>query len=122
VQAKALAPADERGFATLVSSNSDDAATRSSSGDLGFIDKTSRLPRALVEAALNLRTPGEVAGPIETESGYEILRLVSRRAAAVSPLSSVEEPIRQRLIRQRRAKALDDFIARLRAETAVEIP
>jgi parvulin-like peptidyl-prolyl isomerase len=120
-QARALAPEDDRGFATLVSSASDDEPTRATGGDLGFIDKNSRLPRAIVDAALALTTPGEVLGPIKTESGYEILRLVSLRAAAVSPLSSVEESIRQRLYRERRAKALDELIARLRAETPVEV-
>jgi peptidyl-prolyl cis-trans isomerase C len=120
-QARTLAPTDERGFSTLASSAAKGATTRATGGDLGFIDKNSRLPPALVEAALSLKTPGEVIGPIETDSGYEILRLVSRRAAAVSPFSSVEESIRQRLYRERRAKALDDFIARLRAETPVQI-
>jgi peptidyl-prolyl cis-trans isomerase C len=120
-EARALAPADDRGFASFASSSSEDSATRASGGDLGFIDKSSRLPSAIVEAALNLKTPGEVVGPLQTPSGYEILRLVSLRAGAVSPLSSVAEPIRQRLYRERRAKALEAFIARLRAETPVEI-
>jgi peptidyl-prolyl cis-trans isomerase C len=120
-RARALAPGDDRGFATLASSASEDAATRQAGGDLGFIDKNSRLASAIVVAALSLHTPGQVTGPIKSDSDYEILRLVSRRAAAVSPLSSVAEPIRQRLYRERRAKALDDYIVRLRAETAIEI-
>ena len=120
-QARALAPEDDRGFALLASNSSEDLATRASGGDLGFVDKNSRLAPAIVQAALGMKTPGEVAGPIETDSGYEILRLVAIRARAVSPLSSVEEPIRQTLYRERRAKALDDFIAKLRSETPVEI-
>jgi peptidyl-prolyl cis-trans isomerase C len=120
-QAKALAPADDRGFANLAASHSEDLATRTTGGDLGFIDKSSQLSPALVEAALGLKTPGVVVGPIATDAGYEILRLVTLRAAAVSPLSSVEEPLRQRIYRDRRAKALDEFIARLQKETPVEI-
>jgi peptidyl-prolyl cis-trans isomerase C len=120
-RARALAPDDDRGFAALASASTEDTATRSSGGDLGFVDETSKLPNALVRAALTLKAPGEIVGPFETELGREIVRLVSRRAAAVSPLSSVAEPIRQRLYRERRAKALDDYIARLRSETPVEI-
>ncbi len=120
-QAKALAPADDRGFATLASARSEDVASRENGGDLGFIDRTSHVSPALIAAALSLKTPGEVTGAIPSDSGYEILRLVTLRAAAVSPLSSVEEPIRQRLYRERRARALDQFIARLRKETPVEI-
>jgi peptidyl-prolyl cis-trans isomerase C len=121
VQARKLGPADDRGFASLASSASEDVATRTTGGELGFVDRSSRLPRAVVEAVASLKAPGEVAGPIKTDAGYEILRLIVRRAAAVSPLSSVEEPIRQRLYRERRAKALDDFIGKLRRETRVEI-
>lgn len=120
-RAKSLAANDDDGFAKLAKASSEDAATRSSGGDLGFVDKSSRLPSALVEAALGLNAPGDVAGPIATESGFEILRLVSRRAAAVSPLSSVEAPLRQQLYRERRAKALEDLIAQLRSETQVEL-
>lgn len=120
-QARKLAPTDDQGFARLVSTSSEDSATRGTGGDLGFIEKSSRLPRALVDAAFGLKTPGEVAGPIKTESGYEIVRLVVRRAPAVSPLSSVQEPIRQRLYRERRAKALEELMARLRQETPIEV-
>jgi hypothetical protein len=60
-------------------------------------------------------------GPLRTDQGYEILRLVTLRAAAVSPMSSVDETLRQRLYRDRRAKALDSYIEQLRKETPVDI-
>ncbi len=120
-QAKALAAEDDSGFASLAAKNSQDAATRANGGDLGFVDQGSHLPPELVNAALSMKVPGEILGPLPIDSGYEILRLVSLRASAVSPFSSVEEPIRQRLYRERRAKALEDFIARLRKETSVEV-
>ena len=121
VQARALAATDRAGFAALVASHSEDVATRATGGDLGFVDRSSRLAPAVVAAALAMRAPGEVAGPLATDAGYEILRLGALRAAAVSPLSSVAESIRQRLYRERRAKALDDLVARLRRETPVEL-
>jgi peptidyl-prolyl cis-trans isomerase C len=120
-EARRLAPDDDSGFGKLVSERSEDTATRSTGGQLGFIDRNSRLPSALVEAALKLTTPGEVTGPIDTGSGYEILRLVTRRAAAVSPLSSVEEPLRQELYRERRVKALEAYLAKLKSSTKVEL-
>ena len=120
-QARALGPADDRGFASLAAASSEDTATRAAGGDLGFVDPSSHLPRALLDAILSLKTPGEVAGPLPTEGGYEIVRLVQLRAAAVSPLSSVAEPIRQRLYRERRAKALDELVTRLRSESKVEL-
>lgn len=120
-QARALAPADERGFTALVEKHSEDVATRTTGGELGFIDENSRLPPALVTAALGLKTPGEVAGPIDTGGGFEILRLVAVRAPDVSSLSSVEESLRQRMYRERRAKALEEYVAKLKGETTVEI-
>jgi len=120
-QARSLSAGDEQAFAALASSQSEDSDTRATGGDLGFIAVNSRLPPAIVRAALDLKVPGEVAGPLQTESGYEILRLVTRRAAAVSPLSSVQGQLRQRLYQERRAKALEGFIARLRVETPVQV-
>lgn len=119
--ARAMAPADDAGFARLARERSLDPLTRNIGGDLGFIDANARLPRALVEASLKLRAPGDVGGPVKTDEGYEIVRLVERRAAAVSPLAAVEEQLRQRLARERRAKALEELMARLRAATHVEI-
>jgi peptidyl-prolyl cis-trans isomerase C len=121
-RARALSPQDDQGFAALAMASSEDATTRANGGDLGLVDRSSKLPNSVVEAALSLTTPGEVKGPLETERGYEILRLVLRRAAAVSPLSSVEEPLRQRMYRDRRAAALEALIARLRQQTPVEVP
>jgi peptidyl-prolyl cis-trans isomerase C len=120
-RARALAPNDDDGFAELAKANSEDIATRRSGGDLGFVDRSSRLPAALVEAALALQTPGQVTDSIAVDGGYDVLRLVSIRAAAVSSLAAVEEPLRQRMYRERRAKALDDLLARLRKETPVAL-
>jgi peptidyl-prolyl cis-trans isomerase C len=120
-QARALAPDDDEGFAALASQHSQDGPTQAAGGDLGFVEPSSRLPRALLDAALGSKTPGEVKGPLATDAGYEIVRLVSLRARAVSPFSSVQEQLRQRLYRERRAQALDDLVARLRAETEVVV-
>ena len=120
-RARALAPSDDQAFAALAASKSEDRATRATGGDLGFIDQNSRLPSVIVRAALELKLPGDVSGPIRTDSGHEILRLTSRRAGAVSPLSSVQGQIRQRLYQERRAKALESFIAQLRSETPVDL-
>lgn len=117
--ARALDPADERGFAALAARESNHASTRATGGDLGFVDPGSRLPRALRDAALRLRNPGEVIGPLATDQGYEVVRLVARRPAAVSPLAEVEEQLRQRMYRERRARALEALIAGLRAATPV---
>lgn len=120
-RARALPPNDEQAFAALASSASQDAATRATGGDLGFVDQNSRLAPPIVQAALSLKVPGELAGPIRTDSGYEIVRLVSRRGRVVSPLSAVQGQVRQRLYQERRSQALESLIARLRAETPVDV-
>jgi peptidylprolyl isomerase len=120
-KASVLAPSDDAGFVKLAAEYSEDPLTSKTGGDLGFIDKNSRLEPAVLAAALALKTPGEVAGPIASGQKYEILRLVQLRSAAVSPLSTVSEALRQRLYRDRRAQALDAFVAKLRGDTPVEL-
>jgi parvulin-like peptidyl-prolyl isomerase len=120
-RARHLRPDDDAGFAELARRHSEDSATRDAGGDLGFVDEKAQLPLPLRQAVLAMSRVGEIAGPIPTEAGYEVVRLVERRAPAVSPLSSVEEPLRQRLYRERRAKALEAYLSDLRQQTKVEI-
>ncbi len=121
VQAQKLNPEDERGFGGLVEKYSQDALTVHGQGDLGFIDASSLVPGSLLEAATKLATPGDIAGPIKTERGFHILRLLGRRAAVVRSLADSDELIRNRLERERRTAALEALVARLRKAANVEL-
>lgn len=60
-------------FAVLARRYSDDPGSREQGGDLGWFRRGRMVP-AFEDAVYRLR-PGQVAGPVETEFGYHIIRL-----------------------------------------------
>jgi hypothetical protein len=51
-------------------------------------------PRSVVQAAFALPLPGSVSGPVQSERGFHVLKLIARRRATTQPLSQVEGQIR----------------------------
>lgn len=64
-------------FATLAKEVSEDEFTRATGGELSFlVDQTSRdLPPEVAEVLFKLQ-PGQVSSPVETSSGYTIIKLL----------------------------------------------
>lgn len=92
-------------FARLAGEHSIDTGSRDRGGDLGFFDPRQMVP-PFREALEGLKTPGELAGPVQTQFGWHIIRLEERRAAGLAPFDEVREALlaeaRQRLQRERR--------------------
>jgi peptidyl-prolyl cis-trans isomerase D len=66
-------------FATAAEENSDDGATASKGGDLGFIKQGSMDPE-FDRVAFSLR-PGEISEPFKSARGWHIVKLEERRTA-----------------------------------------
>jgi parvulin-like peptidyl-prolyl isomerase len=62
-----------------------------------------------------------VAGPIETEQGFQVIKLAGRRAEVSRALGEVREQIRQRLLLDRRNKRMEAFVSELRKNVLVEV-
>jgi peptidyl-prolyl cis-trans isomerase D len=79
-------------FAAVASEVSEDGGTKTSGGDLGWVGRG-----ALVgpfEDALFSLSEGELAGPVETEFGFHIIRLESVQAPEVPPYDTVRANLR----------------------------
>src|SRR6185436_10497231 len=91
-------------------------------GDLGFFDKEStRYPKPVVDAAFKLAEVGDVAQPIKTDKGWSVVRLTQKRPGFNWPLAEVKRQIQQRLFRDTRTKAMDNFVAELKKKSAIEV-
>lgn len=91
-------------FAMIAQNYSEDPNTTPNGGDLGFVgesalDKASPDLRRLV---LSLQ-PGQLSPVIHTQSGYQILKLISKEPAGQRDLSDprVQQSIRERLLSQK---------------------
>ena len=120
--ATAIRPSDAPGFRALVARVSEDEATRKRGGELEPFDRQSRnVPRAIVEAAFKLATPGTLSTPIETDGTFVILRLTERVPPGTKPLGQVRNQIEQRVASESRAKTMQEWADKLREKHSIKI-
>jgi peptidyl-prolyl cis-trans isomerase C len=113
---------EQKQFKDIVSKYSDDEDAKQRGGDLGFFDKEStRYPKPIVEASFKLAEVGDVAQPIKTDKGWVIIRLTQKRPGFSRPLAEVKRQIQQRLFRDTRTKAMDNFVAELKKKSNIEV-
>lgn len=118
-QVRALPPQDFGAFGKLARERSEEPRTQPLDGDMRFLSGEA-LARAygpeVLEAARGLKESGDVAGPIQTEQGFHLLKLNGRLPAVELSLEEAREPLTQRLrgLKQNRAWAafLEDLARR----------
>jgi peptidyl-prolyl cis-trans isomerase C len=120
--AKALRREDDQAFRDLVSKYSEDEDSKMRAGDLAFFDrKTSMVPQPLVEAAFALKEVNDVSGPVETDSGFHVLKLTQRRPGFTRPFPEVKRQIQTRLFHEMRTKKMEEWVAQMRSRLKVEV-
>ena len=88
IAARIAAEATPRNFARLARRYSTDSASASQGGDLGEV-VASQLDPTIAQAALSL-SPGAISGPVHTQFGWHVIRLISER---VTPFPQVRDQI-----------------------------
>ena len=113
---------DAKSFRDLVERYSEDTDSKPRAGDLTFFDRrTTREPKALVEAAFAMAQVNDVAGPVASDKGFHILKLTERRAELTRPLAEVKGDIQRRLLDQMRAQKKRELVEEARKSIRVEI-
>jgi peptidyl-prolyl cis-trans isomerase C len=111
-------------FQATAMKESKDPLSAPMGGDLRFLSKD-ELAKShgteLANAAFDLKNPGEMAGPIETANGIEIVKLQVKTVALNRGFDESKEAIRGRMARERRSKQYDEFVKKLRDEGKVAI-
>ena len=106
-------------FAKLARENSQDTATRSEGGDLGYFGR-GMLPPAVEEIVFSM-APGEVRGPVRAERGFHVIKLVDRKDEKARPFEDVKEQIREQLMQQEMEKHTRTWLAEMRRKAHVAI-
>lgn len=102
-------------FAELAKTNSSDGAAQNG-GDLGWFG-LGMMVKPFEDAIVAMK-PGEVAGPVQTDFGWHVVKLVETREAAKPALDEV----RDELAAEIEQKAVEDHIAALTTAAKVEKP
>ncbi len=87
-------------------------------GELGWLARGTVQPD--VEKVAFALSPGEVAEPLRTPSGYQILELEERRGGKPRPLEEVKEAVRDRLMNEQGDAFRAQYVADLRKDAVIE--
>ncbi|WGS48366.1 peptidylprolyl isomerase [Paraburkholderia sp. D15] len=104
-------------FAALAKANSQDKTSAANGGDMGVVPETMLLP-AIRQAAAALKA-GQVSAPVQTPTGFHIVKLIDTRAAAQRPLADVKEQIRATLRAQRLQQNVQAYVGKLAANAPI---
>ncbi|HVY04818.1 MAG TPA: SurA N-terminal domain-containing protein [Burkholderiales bacterium] len=95
--------ANPKKFGELAARFSKDPGSAERGGDLGFFSR-GLMVKPFDDAAFSMKT-GEIAGPVETQYGYHIIRLDAIKPVQATPLESVKAQIVEELRKPKVAKA-----------------
>ena len=120
-------PSDVRLFRELSERHNTDEETRDRFGDLRFFSRIEErqpddpvVPPPVVAAAFSIPAIGGVHPElVQSERGFHVVKLTGRRATLTRSLAEATRPIRHRLWRERRERAVEELVERLRAEADV---
>jgi parvulin-like peptidyl-prolyl isomerase len=113
---------DNQQFRNLVAEYSQDLATKDRGGDLRYFDaNTKDVPKPIVDAAFKLQNIGDVSEPIKTPQGVVLLKMTGRRKALVRNFDEVKQQIRNKLYRDKRTDAMEQFVKNLRDKANIKI-
>lgn len=84
-------------FATLAKAESDDLLSARKGGELSWM-RAGSLGEAYDAAIIALKTKGDISAPVKTPYGYEIIKLMDKRAPQEIPFADVKQSIKQGLV------------------------
>lgn len=104
-------------FAEVAKAKSQDGAA-ANGGDLGWFDLSAMVP-PFAEAVAAMK-PGEIKGPVQTEYGWHVIKLMESRLAAAPTLeeatAELSGDLRQKAVQDR----VNDTVAKAKVEKHVE--
>ncbi len=118
-QILAEAKKDMTQFAKLAKENSEDTATASKGGDLGFFAAKEMVPE-FSKAAFSMKPNTISDKPIKTQFGYHIIMVTDRAAASTEPFEKVKGNIKAYLENQKQIELIDNLTESLKKNAKIE--
>lgn len=115
---------DEYAFGRVAMTRSEDQATRSVGGELPFLAReevAGRLGAEVVAGAFAATQGSLLEAPIETEQGFEIVKVLGHEAGHDASYAELRDAIKSRLTAERHEKALKEFMDSVWASASVKI-
>jgi peptidyl-prolyl cis-trans isomerase C len=111
-----------KAFRELVARFSVDQESKLRGGDLRYFARdTTEVPRPVVDAAFKLERTGDVAGPIEADKKFYVIKQTGRRSPVQKSFDQVKREIQNELYKQRRDGAQKQLVDQLRTRSKIEV-
>lgn len=108
--------ADFQQIAKIFSADND---TRAQGGELGWF-ATSELPAGFASEVAGWQTPGEYKGPVYSQFGLHILRLLDYQPAREFNLDEDFDQIKEMARREKTGKLIEKWISQIKEKTYIE--
>jgi peptidyl-prolyl cis-trans isomerase SurA len=105
-------------FATLAKANSDDTATNTKGGDMGWFQAGDW--GDAVASQIKALKDGELSQPFQSDVGWHVIKLLGTRTSDVS-VQAAREAARQTVARRKSQDEYENFLRQMRAEAYVDI-
>ncbi len=98
-------------FSAIAKKVSEDAGSAAEGGELGYLDKSTKLAPEFEKALFALKKPGDISEPVKTSFGYHLIQLEQIRKHDYPSFEQARNDVEQRL---RKEKAGSLYSQRLR--------
>lgn len=105
-------------FGKIAKEVSTDTGSKDNGGDLGNVEY-SQFVKPFVDAVVKLN-PGQISGPVKSEYGYHIIKLVSKEPISVKSFDSVKEQIRKDLLPKEQQTTFNSKLDQWKKEAKIE--
>ncbi len=106
-------------FTALAMIYSDDNVTKNNGGELGYVEQGTLYP--ILDKAIFNAKPGELLGPFQTPSGYEIILVEDIRSEKELPLKDVENRIKNAIYLKKLDESLNNWLLTKKQKTTIII-
>ncbi len=112
-------------FEKLAEEKSEDKASASKGGDIGYIYEDGYIrgvgkDKAFEEAAFSLEE-GEISEPVETKKGWHIITITQKTPSQYKNFDEVKNQIRDKMLREYKEKSLDRNFENLKEKYNVQV-
>jgi peptidyl-prolyl cis-trans isomerase C len=105
-------------FAKIAREKSIDTGSAKNGGDLGFFSRGQMVPE-FEKAAFSLKE-GEVAGPVQTQFGYHIIKVTGKKEGKVVEFDKVKDLLTQKVSAEKQKEAFDAYMDGLKKSYTVD--